>query len=224
MRQLILLFALCFVTIGAYSQDKPFSFGIKAGANLSNMDVEHSDTKAKVGYQFGFVGEINLPNSFFLQGNLLLTSKGFKTDRSGVCDINYDGYEDEATVKMSWNALYLKLPVMIGYKINVTDNLKINFSAGPHIAYGIGGKITTKVDARLKYQSGDEIVKDKDKTDTFSDTSLKRFDAGLTGIVAVECNRLVFNIGYDYGLANISQGSNSIHNRNAFVTLGYRLF
>jgi len=188
------------------------------------MDVDHTDTKAKVGYQFGVVGEYGLSNNFVLQGNLLFTSKGFKTKESGVWDINGDGLDDEGTLRLTWNALYLKMPIMIGYKVDVTENFKINFAAGPYIAYGVGGKITGEIDARFQYPTETEHVKEKDKTNTFSDESIKRFDAGITGVVAAEYNQFILSVGYEYGLTDISQGMNSIHNRNAFVTLGYKFF
>ncbi len=192
--------------------------------NLSDMDTDGADTKVRIGYQFGVLGEYNLPKSFFIESGLLLTSKGLKTEESGRWDINEDGFIDEGTLKSNWNALYLEIPVTAGYRVVVNDDFKISFNAGPYIAYGIGGKIAAEIDAYMYYPSGKEHVEDKDKTDTFSDISLKRFDLGLLGAVAGEYKKIKLSIGYEYGLLDISQGSNSVNTRNVFITLGYTIF
>lgn len=208
-----------------YSQNNPLSLGIRGGVNLSNLSNKGPDMDARVGYQFGIVGEYQLPNNFFLNGSLNLTSKGAKLKMKGDIDYNGDGYIDKVDLKTTWNSVYMELPIMVGYKVSVADNTAIKFMAGPYIAYGVGGKISAKGNIQMATSAGGyESNKGTGKTNTFSDETLKRFDAGLSGGVAVEYSKFTFTIGYEYGLANISQGTYSIHNRNAFVTLGYTLF
>ncbi len=208
-----------------YSQENPLSLGIRGGMNLSNLSNEGPDMDARVGYQFGIVGEYDLSNNFFLNGSLNISSKGAKYKVEGSMDFNGDGLEDRGSIKSTWNATYLELPVLVGYKIPVSDNFAVKFMAGPYIAYGIGGKISSK--ANVSQQNSDDTYtkyNETDKVDTFSDSTLKRFDAGLVGAVAFEYSKFTFTIGYEYGLADISQGANSIHNRNAFATIGYTFF
>lgn len=227
MKKFLLLTALLFAVCSGYSQGKLLSLGVKAGVNLSNLSNEGPDMDARVGYQFGFVGEYQLKNNFFLHGSLNLTSKGakYKNEKSG--DINGDGYgfNDYYSIKTTWNATYLELPVMIGYKVGVTDGLAIKFMGGPYIAYGIGGKISAKGYSNMENLDGSFTRSDESgKIDTFSSETLKRFDAGLSGAVSLEYSKFTFTLGYQYGITDISQGTNSIRNRNAFATIGYTLY
>lgn len=226
MRKKVLLIAFSFfIAVSSYSQDKLFSLGVRAGMNLSDMSVEHSDTKARVGYQFGIVGEYKLPNDFFLQSSLNVSSKGTKVDLDIDYDFNGDGIPDKGSVKTTWNATYLELPVLVGYKVNVTEGFGLKFMAGPYIAYGIGGKITGTASVDMGIPDGGyELYSGKDKMDSFSDESLKHFDFGLLGGVAADYQKFTITLGYEYGLSNVSQGSNGIHNRNAFLTIGYNFY
>jgi len=225
-RKLFLMAVFCLITICSYSQDKPYSLGIKAGMNLSNMDIEGTDSKVRLGYNFGVFGEYVLPSRFFFQTGLNLTSKGMKNEIEGLKeDINSDGLEDRGSFDMNWNAMYLELPILVGYKAAVTDNFNINFMVGPYFAYGIGGKTTVEFYGEFgKPDGGFEPYRAKDKTNTFSDLSLKRFDMGISAGLEAEYRKFTFGIGYEYGLLDISQGTNSIHSRNAFVSLGYKIF
>lgn len=209
-----------------YSQEAKFSFGGKVGMNLSNVDMEYIDTDAKVGYQLGIVAEYNLQKDFFLRSGLEINSKGFKSDLITEGDINGDGiFGDYGTIKSSWNMVYLQLPLMVGYKVGVTDDFKVNFAVGGYLSYGIGGKTTSRFDGFLNSPSGQfKHFSEQYRDNTFSDDLLKRFEVGLIGGIGAEFKLFTFNLGYEYGLSNISQAAVDIHNRNAFFTIGYRFF
>lgn len=224
-KTLLLTFFSLFTFACLSAQENPFSLGVKAGLNLSNLNNEGPDMDARVGYQFGIVGEYKFLNDFFLHGGLNISSKGAKMKMEGDMDVNGDGLFDRGSIKSTWNAVYLELPVLAGYKVRVTNNFGIKFMAGPYLAYGIGGNLSATANIEMQQPDGSYIRESgKEKVDTFSDETLKRFDFGLSGAVAAQYNKLTFTIGYDYGLTNISQGTNGIHNRNAFVTIGYAFF
>lgn len=225
MKKVLLSTALFLFALVSYSQDKPFSVGVKAGVNLSNFSAEDTDTKSRVGYQFGIVGEYQLPNSFFLQSGMNISSKGAKIDQNIDYDYNGDGYSDYGYMKIDYNAVYLQLPILAGYKIDVTDNFGIKLFAGPYLAYGIGGKSTLKGKMTMGLPYGEsETIEGKEKADTFSDELIKRFDMGLLGGVTAQYGKLSLSLGYEYGITDISQGTNSIHNQNAFATIGYTFY
>lgn len=198
---------LCSSLVSA--QDSKLSIGLRGGVNLSNMDVDHIDTDMRVGYNFGVVAEYALPQSFFLQSGLHLTSKGSKVKYT-----EYDG--DYYKAKLSINAVYLQLPIMAGYKLDVTDDFKVNFTVGPYLALGIGGK--TKADVTIKDEFG------SDKVNSFGNDILHRFDMGIGAGVGAEYKKVLFNVGYEYGFINAFYGDLKSYNRNAFISVGYRIF
>lgn len=112
------------IGINTYAQDKPVTFGVKAGVNLSNVSGDVDGSKAKVGFNAGVTLDYGFTSDVYLLTGLELTTKGFKIK-------DEDG---------SANLMYLQLPVHVGYKLSIVEDTKIVFHAGPYVAYGIGGK------------------------------------------------------------------------------------
>lgn len=219
----------------AYAQ-LPVQFGVNAGMNLSNLGGDDADdSDAKIGFQVGFTVEYNITPELFLQSGLSFTTKGAKDEtklsHDEVDAIYYylegehlpSGIEASGKVKETVNAMYLQLPIRIGYRIPVTDAFKVNINAGPYLAYGIGGKI--KDEATITLRAAGETVSstDDEKYDSFDDGRLKRFDFGLGFGVGAEFGKIGVNLGYELGLTNISDApSGDLKNRNAFLTVGYK--
>lgn len=188
----------------------PISVGVKAGLNVSNQSYKSEGLNvsgsAKVGFNAGLTLDINLPSNLAVMSGLELTTKGVKFD-----------IED---TKTTFNAMYLQLPIHLGYKIEIAPQTKIHFNAGPYLAYGIGGKIKNSYD--------------NEKMDTFGDDALKRFDFGLgigAGVTFVD--KVQVRLGYDFGLADAGRKGTDeygdaydvkVKNRNFYVSLGYLFF
>ncbi len=184
------------IGINTYAQDKPVTFGVKAGVNLSNVSGEGDSGDAKIGFNAGVTLDYGFTPDVYLLTGLQLTTKGFK-----VKDIDFTS-----------NLMYLQLPVHIGYKLTVAEATKIVFHAGPYAAYGIGGK--TKITAG----------EDKGEGDSFQDGAYKKFDFGVGLGVGAEFGKIGVDLGYDFGLANINDTNvdGKIKNKNAYLTLGYK--
>lgn len=155
---------------------------------------------AKVGFQVGVGMEYAFNNSFAIQPSLLLTTKGTKSSLDGA--------------DVSFSPMYLELPIMAAYRVNAGNNFNVVLSAGPYIAYGVGGS--------LKVGNGGVSV----NKDLFgSDGLLNNFDAGLGIGVGFELSHFVIGINGEIGLANtlnrdfFDQNSKNV---NLGITLGYK--
>lgn len=195
------------IGINVSAQEKPVTFGLKAGMNLSNM-TEDLKGDAKVGFNVGVTLDYAFSPNLYLLTGLDYSLEGTK--------------EDNAKINLS----YLKLPVHFGYKLPVTDNIKMVFHAGPYIAYAVDGK----------YKMGSISV------DAFNDDlvnalgyKMKRFDFGIGLGVGAEFNKLCIGLGYDLGLTDLLDIKNSSKlnqitgigdpkgkNMNAYLTVGYK--
>ena len=153
------------------AQDKFVTFGVKAGLNLSNMSGD-VDGDIKPGFNAGVTVDLRLMPNLYLLSGLEYSLEGTK---SGDAKLEYS---------------YLKLPLHVGYKLPVMDNMKIVFHAGPHLAYGLSGK--------SKYK-GEESY---DLYDVELGVKGKRFDLGLGFGVGAEVSNFCFNVGCDFGLLN----------------------
>ncbi|MBK5720757.1 PorT family protein [Dysgonomonas sp. Marseille-P4677] len=202
----IIAFALL-LTISANAQEKPITFGIKAGMNLSNM-TEDLEADAKIGFNIGMTLDYAFTSNLYLLTGLDYSLEGSKEGDSKI------------------NLSYLKLPAHIGYKLPVTDNFKMIFHAGPYIAYAIDGKY--KAGAVSIDAFNDDLVE-------VLGYKMKRFDFGLGLGVGAEFDKICVGVGYDLGLTDILDIKNSAtikeitgigdpkgKNMNAYLTVGYK--
>lgn len=199
--KLILLSAIVLMNLCASAQDKPFTFGVKAGVNLANFSGDVENNKAKIGYNVGVTVDYAITPEFYLLSGLEFTTKGVK----------WKAGDDEQKA----NPMYLQVPVHAGYKIKITEGTRLMLHAGPYVAYGIGGKNSIK-------ENGKEIAKYNFFGDKESGRA-KRFDFGLGLGVGVEFGKINAGLGWDFGLLNFSRAENNkLRNMNGYLTVGYK--
>ena len=164
------------------------------------------DVSAKVGVKLGVGMEYAFNDTWLLQPSLFLSQKGakFSATVSG----------DEADVK--FNAMYFELPIMMAARFNVANNTNIVVSAGPYMAYGVGGKTRTKM--RIGGAKTDI------KENTFGSDAFDRFDAGLGVGVAAEFGRIIVGLDGQFGLVKLMDMNidSNPKNINCAITLGYK--
>lgn len=190
------------IGISASAQDSPIQFGVKAGLNLSNFGGKAGDDlDAKIGFNVGVTVDYALTEDVYLLSGLELTTKGAKLSESGA--------------KLTFNPMYLQLPIHAGYKLAIAEGTKLVFHAGPYLAYGIGGK------AKLT-GAGDEDYK-IDFFGSEEEGGAKSFDFGVGLGVGAEFGQINAGLGYDFGLANISRSDDAkLKTQNAYLTVGYK--
>lgn len=180
---------------------KRWTFGIKAGVNISDISnyPVNINTYSKTGSHFGFTGDYFLTESFHFQPSLLISGKGAK----GYYIVPKEDYRPEYTAKKTINLYYLELPLMLAYKIPVTDILKLELQAGPTISIGIFGK--TKDEAM-----GQEMF----SSDSFMKKyGFNRTDFGIGGGVTAELfKHYRLGISYTKGLSSLQDQIGSKEN------------
>jgi hypothetical protein len=200
MRKILVVAVLLAVVTSAWSQD--FRVGVKAGGNLSSLNISSGgydlSPASKIGFQAGVTLDYGFTESVYLLTGLEVTQKGFKFDVGDLGDIVED-------VDFTYNAVYVQLPVNIGYKFDLGFASFIP-QLGPYVAYGIAGKSLGE--------------------NTFGEGGFKRLDYGLGIGVGLDFNHLGFKVGYEYGLANIDDSNDDddakYQNRNLFLSVGFK--
>ena len=199
MKKSILLVMFALLSVAGFSQ---VSWNAKVGMNISNFTGD-LDVSAKVGVKLGVGMEYAFNDTWLLQPSLFLSQKGakFSATVSG----------DEADVK--FNAMYFELPIMMAARFNVANNTNIVVSAGPYMAYGVGGKTRTKM--RIGGAKTDI------KENTFGSDA---FDAGLGVGVAAEFGRIIVGLDGQFGLVKLMDMNidSNPKNINCAITLGYK--
>jgi len=222
--KLFLTAAILLLSVNSYAL-LPISLGIKGGVNLSNVGGDVDDNKSKAGFNAGLVMDIDIPlTSFGIMTGIEFTTKGAKIEtRENVGD--YSAFIDGKI-----NASYLQLPVHATYKMGLAPATSLKFHAGPYFAYGIGGKSKiTDFGVNGLNLSRDEMMdalglKESDlKSDTFGSDGFDKFDFGLGIGVGLQVWKFGVDLGWDFGLTNISGDSDyKVRNRNGYLSFSYR--
>lgn len=167
------------------AQAQNASFGIRGGANISNLsgDLRDEDRfENKVGFHAGIMANFGIVDNFFsIQPELLYSVKGFKNEDS---EVSFLGQTRRREGKVNYN--YLDLPVMARIKAG-----PLYFEAGPQASYLLSVNNETKTYINGNLQSTDRDEKSKD--------GLSEFEVGyVAGIGFTSANNAIsFGVRYN---------------------------
>ena len=201
------------------------------GMNISNFRQPDAAfdglTDPKAGFNLGVRGEYMLPSCYgvFVNLGVNYTMKGAKMDVAASLPDDYS-----CTVK--FRPCYIEIPLHVGYRFNVLDNLGVFADFGPYFAIGVNGK--------EKFEFDGDAVEDYSKK-FFRNSKMilgeiQRYDFGLGFRVGAEyANHHSLNFSFDWGLTDMYRDSyrreffkengfelGKLKNFNAGITYGYR--
>lgn len=170
-------------------------YGLRLGLNIAsiNSDVVDEDMDSRTGLAVGATYGIQLANStpIWLELGAMYSEKGGQRHINGS--------------DIKTRLCYLQLPIVLKYSFDIYDDLYLQPLLGGYLAVGVGGK--TK-----NYGT-------RESTDSFS--KLNRFDGGLRVGCGLEYQMLYAELGFDFGLANISKDDfNTARNQSFFINIG----
>lgn len=158
------------------------------------------------GFHAGVIADFSISDNVFVQPGILVSQKGFRIEESVM------GF----TIKNTTSLLYAEIPVNIGYRLELGDNAKLYFMAGPYVGYGITGKSKTQVTGSPSETEDVEWGNEAGE--------LKRLDFGVNAGAGVEISNILIGAQYGLGLSNnIAEGDkdNSFKNAVIGISLGY---
>ncbi|WP_127126647.1 porin family protein [Pseudoflavitalea rhizosphaerae] len=212
-RKFLALSAVLALTAGAVSAQSKTTFGVRAGANFTNLNGKDEEdnkleNKMKVGFHVGVNAEIPLADEFYLQPGVLFSTKGAKLDGEG-------------DVKM--NLGYIEVPVNFLYKADLGEG-KLLLGVGPYVGIGITGKV--------KGDGGEADIKftNDAKMEDMGKVPLKRIDAGGNLLFGYEfANKFSVQLNAQLGMLNLvpkfegeKPENEKIKNTGFGVSVGYR--
>jgi len=177
-----------------------FRMGVKGGFNLSTY-TKGFDYRPNI--HIGMAFEIPLSLNWFLMPEVYYINKG---GRKSVDDMYYG--LDEYGYKMWVNGMfysspsYIDLPVMLGYKHWIDEDMNLYAALGPYVSYGVGGK--------LKMERAGETI----KYDLYNDCGYNHWNYGLNMELGYNYEGLNLSLGVDYGLSEIIGVTPTTNNQN----------
>jgi len=198
----ITVLVLCLSVVKA--QKLPIQFGLKAGANFSNVSISGGGTSFSLSSIAGFHGgafvEIPAGVSFFIQPELVYNMLGAKLG---------EGFEGENGVDLSNIKLktdYISVPVLAKYKIPLTG---LGIYTGPQYSFlaSATGSLADGTEGSTKdsYKSGE-----------------------FAGIFGAEYffNKIGISARYQFGLSNIAkdaEADGTMKNNTFAISLAFKL-
>ena len=179
-----------------YSTDAYYGLRLGVGFATVNSDDKYLDGGSmKAGLNAGVVAGFQLGHysPVYFETGLSYVEKGGEG--------HYEGS------KFTYGLNYLEMPLLIKGFVDITPNFSVQPFAGGYVALGISGKIKD-FGQRQTYSS-------------FDDEGFKRFDGGIKAGCGVQYEFLYGEIGYDFGLANISHDYfDTSHTGMLYTTIG----
>ena len=193
------VFIIVAAVLAANSVQAQFTFGVRAGLNLTNFSLKINEKKRdgdlgpkfKQGFQIGVVGELALSDNFAIQPGLLVATQGCKYKYSSGTGSLKSEY------KATTNLNYLQIPINAQYKLDV-GNMKLLLLAGPYFGFGLSGKAKWEAKYGSESDSGDEKAKfGKNRGE------IKPLDFGLGLGAGLQFGNIQAGLGYNLGFANL---------------------
>ena len=240
--------ALMMCTTGAMALDNEpeegFTYMGLFGMNVSKL--QNSDYSAKAGAMMGARIDYMLPSAHgtYVTAGLDWTMKGGKMSvPDDLVIMNADGSQTAFSGDHKYALHYFEIPIRVGFRYNIIEELGIYGEIGPYFAVGVGGKHKCSIgdgNAKNEAEDYDTYKAFKNRTDLERPT-FQRWDAGIGFRVGAEYNQHYnLMLGCDWGLADIyrnnlrtayyeatsalgePQDLPKVHNFNFSITLGYR--
>ena len=184
----LLLMAFIATPLLSQAQMDDSRIGIKGGLNISNFYRDNvGDQNARFGFNVGLFTELAVGESFSIQPELLLSTKGnratYGTD-DGVLD--FIGAEGEVKT----NLTYIDIPILA----KVTFGEVINVHVGPYASYLIGASASTDGDLA---DGSEELDRD----------NFNAWDYGLAAGLGVDLEAITIGARYNLGLVNVAEST-----------------
>ena len=209
---------LLFSALYGYGQ---VSWNVKAGMNVSKI-TNHEANDMKPGYQFGVGMDYFLNDHWGIQPSLMIISKGLKNNDEiyGGSMEEYIYYPPNAFFNQTINKIYVEMPVMLAYRMNVSHAMKLVLNGGGYISYGIGGKEKFYI-----------TFEDGSTTETTTASSfterMNKFDFGLGCGTALEYkNRYTISLFAEWGIKrpekSVYHSNIKFSNQTYGLNIGYK--
>ena len=194
-KKILLITSICLAT-SALAQQK---ISWEAQASIGSTSLSNNLgglVQPKIGFQLGMRATKDIPSitqGVYGNAGAFIASKGASFDLD--------------VIKTNATAYYLEIPVHLGYKKAVNEQITVFGEAGPYLGYGIMGNSNTQV---TNY-SGETITENED---IFKTTDRMTYGLGLRCGVEFK-QKYTVSVGYDNSFSN---DINSLT-----LTLGYKL-
>ena len=187
---------------------------VKAGLGLSSVVGSDSYGKSMFSYRIGATYDIAVSEKFSIIPGVEYIQAGYKPD-SIMYHSELTKKDENVSFDGKLKLSYARLPILVAYKIPVSEKMKLSVKAGPYFAYGLFGS-DVEINAIDTKKKLDEFsVFDKDHYD--------RFDIGMVAGVSLDIiDELSVGIEFTRGFKKL-QSNLKQYNQSLGLVFEYKL-
>lgn len=203
MKRVLLSLLFTAVFSGAYAQ---LTWSIKAsgGYAMFTGDCSFGELQGKAVGKIGLGAEVPLNRNLSLMPYLELAMKG----------ANWSFSDEYGSQEEKYNLMYVQLPILLAYRVNLTSHWNMIFKFGPYVGLGIKGAI------KLEHKCVDEQY--SREGDLFNDVGTSRFDYGANIGVDFENHNFMIGVELEKGLGSISDYDVGFKNQVIYASIGLK--
>lgn len=222
-KMLLAAAAFVAVTTSATAQNRIFNnpdnkayFGLRLAGEITcpgNISEDGFGIKAFKnggGVEFGGIYNIPLVANLYLEPGLKLFYNSYSSN--DIWEYDDDYYSSDEDESFSIRKFGLRVPVMVGYHFDFTDNVRVSVFTGPELELGLSGNLHWNEDGDSESESiyGEE-------------GSYNRVDLGWGFGAGVNYKKLYIGVSGNVGMLNMFKDSDGVTFRENRVslTLGY---
>ena len=203
LKRKILILLVLFTSTSASAQ-VAWNIKVAGGYTMFTGGSDLGDMKGTMVGKVGLGMEMTLTRDLSFMPSLEFAMKGAKWSFSD----NY-GTQDE-----TYSLAYIQLPILLGYRLNLSKSWNMNLKAGPYFAYGVKGNV--KLEHNCKKTNYTE------EGDLFSDLGMGKFDFGVDVGIDFENHRFVIGLEYEKGFSSLSYNDASVTNQAMYASIGFK--
>lgn len=207
---LLLTFVSLLMAHTAFSQVKPFRFGLKVAPAISWVSPDSEDYKnkgAQAGFSWGFISDITITENYFF-------ATGFNVNYlKGKISYPYQDVTlnspDSGTMVSDMKLRYIDIPLTLKMKTNRFDKMQYYGQIGFSLAFNI----KTKTEETFSYQvSGikKSVTNERDRTDDMHLLKASLVIGGGIEYYIDNSTSIIFGLTYYNGISNIMKGYNTV--------------
>ena len=148
--------------------------------------------------------DVNIVRSLSVNTGVYYAQKGYKKEYS-----DYRG-----TLKTTDNVAYIHIPLLLSYRVDLSDKSQFQINAGPYFAFGTSGK--QKIKSTFPGQQSYEI----DSFDEYD--GMKKNDIGISVGAALTFSNMYVGVVYERGFSNVSNAVGAdFRNGCIGINMGY---
>ncbi len=198
------------ITLDTGNPDKPFAFGVRVGANCSNLsnnyissmsDVSMFDGNWGAGFMAGAVIDVNIKKYLVLQPGFF-----FETRSCSYYKVSIDGSVPSMENRDGrYTSTYFKIPLIMSFRLALAPSIETQFDFGPYFQFGLGGSEKVDVCSLSADVPGGEMEVGRYKGDYFGHKGFVRdYDWGFKmGVGMLLMQHYYVGVHYEAGCRNV---------------------